>query len=122
MLPSCSGILAEAICMTIRPEFRVPTDLLILFAHHHSTKIYGPLSFNLSFVMTIGPKIRVLTGLFLLFGHDHSIKVIGHSYSLIYSFLNCSNVLFGILKVVLLLYFVRSISGSIVFIFRPLCS
>ena len=50
MLPSRSRILAEAICMTIRPEFMVHTDLFIFFAHDHSTKIYDPLSFNLSFV------------------------------------------------------------------------
>ena len=56
MLPLLSVILAEAIRTTIRPEFRVPTDLFLLFAHDHSTKIYGPLSFNLSFV------------------HDHSTK------------------------------------------------
>ena len=45
MLPSRSGILAEAMCTSIRPEFRVPTDLFLLFAHEQSTKIYGPLSF-----------------------------------------------------------------------------
>ena len=49
MLSSRFGILAEAICTTIRPEFRVSTDLFLLFAHDHSTKIYGYLSFNLSF-------------------------------------------------------------------------
>ena len=56
MLPSASGILAEAICTSIRPEFMIPTDLYFLFAHDHSTKIYGPVSFILSFV------------------HDHSTK------------------------------------------------
>ena len=56
MLPSASGILAEAICASIRPEFMIPTDLYFLFAHDHSTKIYGPVSFILSFV------------------HDHSTK------------------------------------------------
>ena len=35
MLPSCYGTLAEAIRTTIRPEFRVPTDLLILHARDH---------------------------------------------------------------------------------------
>ena len=48
--PRCSRILAKAICATIQPEFRVPTDLFLLFAHDHSTKIYGPFSSNLSFV------------------------------------------------------------------------
>ena len=56
MLPSPSVILAEAICTTIRPKFRVSTELFILIVHDHSTKIYGSLSFNLSFV------------------HDHSTK------------------------------------------------
>ena len=50
MLPLLSVILAEAIRTTIRPEFRVPTDLFLLFAHANSTKIYSPLSFNLSFL------------------------------------------------------------------------
>ena len=40
---------------TIRP-IRVIIDLFILFAHDQSTKLYGPLSFILSFV------------------HDHSTK------------------------------------------------
>ena len=43
-------LLVEAICPTIRPEFRFSTDLFLLFAHVHSTKIYVPLWFNLSFV------------------------------------------------------------------------
>ena len=77
MLPSCSGILVEAICMTIRPEFSVLTDLLLLFAEDHLEKKYGPLSFNLSFVKTIRRKIRVPTDLFLLFAHDYSKKVYG---------------------------------------------
>ena len=38
-------ILAEVICTTLRPEFRIPTDLFLLFAHDHLTKIYGPLLF-----------------------------------------------------------------------------
>ena len=77
MFPSRTVILAEAICTTIRPEFRVPTDLFLLFAHDHSTKIYGPLSFNLSFVHDHSTKIRVLIDLFLLFVHDHSTKLYG---------------------------------------------
>ena len=50
MFPSRSGILVEAICTTIRPELGVPTDLFLLFTHDHSTNIYGPLSFILSFL------------------------------------------------------------------------
>ena len=50
MLPSHLGILAEAIYTTIRPEFKVPSDLFLLFAHNHLTKIYGPFLFILAFV------------------------------------------------------------------------
>ena len=50
MLPSRYGTLAEAIRTTIRPEFKVPTDLFILYARDHSIKIYGLLSFYLSFL------------------------------------------------------------------------
>ena len=50
MLPLRSVILAEAIYTIIRPKFRVPIDLFLLFAHEHSTEIYGPPLFNLSFV------------------------------------------------------------------------
>ena len=77
MLHSRSVILAEALCTTIPPEFRVSTDLFLLFAHDHSTKLYGPLSFNLSFVQGHSTKIRVLIDLFLLWAHDHSIKIYG---------------------------------------------
>ena len=77
MLPSHSGILAEAIYMTIQPEFRVPTDSFLLFAHDHSAKKYGPLSFNISFVTTIRPKISVLIDLLLLFIPDHSTELYG---------------------------------------------
>ena len=69
------GILAKTICTSIRPEFRVPTDLFRLFADTHSTKIYGPLSFILSLSTTTRPKIRSLIDLFLLFVHDHSTKI-----------------------------------------------
>ena len=56
MLPSRSVILAEAIYTAIRPKFRVPTELFLLIARDHSTKIYGLFSFIFSFV------------------HDHSTK------------------------------------------------
>ena len=36
------------LCMTIQPKIRVLIDLFLLFAHDHSTKLYGPLSFILS--------------------------------------------------------------------------
>ena len=54
-------ILAKVICTTLRPEFRVPTDLFLLFAHGHLAKIYGPLSFILFFVHDHSSKTRVLT-------------------------------------------------------------
>ena len=66
MLSLCSGILVESICTVIRPEFSIPTDLFLLFTHGYSTKIYGPLSFNLSFI------------------HDHSTKNYGPHW-----FLSC---------------------------------
>ena len=63
---------------------------------------------------TIRPEIRVLINLFL-FVHNHSTKVRSHSYSLIYSFLNCADISFAIFKAVLIpLYFVHFVSGSIV--------
>ena len=157
MLPSRSGILAEAICTSIRAEFRVFADLFISFAHGHSTKIYDLLSFIISFCTIIQTKIRVLIDLFLLFAYNHSAKIYdrlsfitslctiirskirvlisfffylyttiqprlgrSHSYSLIYYFLNYANISFSIFTAVLPLYFVRSISGSTVFIFHPL--
>ena len=109
-------------CTTIRPKIKVLIDLCILVAHNHSTKIYDRFSFILSLCTTIRPKIRVFYNLFFLFMHDHSTKVRGHSYSLIYSFLNCATILFAIFMAVLLLHFVCSISGSTTFIFRLLYS
>ena len=91
---------------------------------YDSTKIYGHLSFNLSFVHD-----HLTLIYFFLFGHDHSTKVRGHSYSLINYFLNCANISFAVVPLyfvryipypyisytifmeVLLLYFVRYIHG-----------
>ena len=50
MLPSHLGTLAEAKYTTIRPEFKVPSDLFLLFAHDHLTEICGPFLFILAFV------------------------------------------------------------------------
>ena len=58
MFPPCSSVLAKLICTTIRPEFRVPTDLFILCSHDHSTKIYGLLSFIISSARPFDQKIR----------------------------------------------------------------
>ena len=37
------------LCTTIRPKILGHIDLLLLFTHNHSTKIYGPLSFSFFF-------------------------------------------------------------------------
>ena len=46
MLPLCYETLAEAIHTTIQPEFRVPTELFILYACDLSKKIYSLLFFS----------------------------------------------------------------------------
>ena len=61
------------LCMTIQPKIRAHTDLFLFFVIDHSTKVYGPLSFILSFGTTIRPKIKIHTDLFL-YVHDHSTK------------------------------------------------
>ena len=96
-----------SLCTAFRPKIRILIDLFLLFAHDNSTKIYGPLSFILSLCTTIRPKIRVLIGSFLLYVHDYSNKVRGHSYPLIYYFLNCVNISFAIFMafIFLLLFF-----------------
>ena len=93
ILPSRSGILAEVIWTTIRPEFRFPTVLFISFAHDHSIKVHGPLSFIISFahdhltkiydplafILSFAhhhlTKISFLNDLFIFFAHDHSTKI-----------------------------------------------
>ena len=62
------------LCTTIRPKIRVHTDLFLLFAHDHSTKVYGPLSFILSFVHDHSTKIYGLLSFILSFVHDHLSK------------------------------------------------
>ena len=63
MLPSCSGILAESICTTIRPEFKVPT---YLFYMHTTIREKYMVLFHLIFLFctTIRPKTRVYTDFF----------------------------------------------------------
>ena len=108
---------------TIRPKVRVVIDLFLLFAHNHLTKIYGLVSFILSLCTTIRSKIRVLINLFFYLYTTIQPKLgRGHCYSLIYSFLNSTNILFAIFMAVLPLYFVCSISDSTAFISRPLFS
>ena len=115
-------LLFSFLCTTIPPKIRVLIDLFLLFAHDHSTKMYGSLSYFLPLCTTIRPKVRVLINLFLLFEHDHLTKIWGHSYSLIHSFLNCTNISYTIFMAVLPLYFVRYIHLSTALIFRTLYS
>ena len=95
------------LCTTIRPKIRVLIDLFLLFAHDHSTKMYGPLSYILPLCTIIRPKTRVLIDLFLLFVQDYSTKIRVQCYSLIYSFHNCANISYAIFMAALPLYFVR---------------
>ena len=100
----------------------------LFFVHDHSTKNQGlhwfislfwtrPFDqniwsfFQLFFLLRTAfrSKIRGLIYLYLLFVLDYSIKIRGHSYSLIYSCLNCTNILYAIFIVVLPLFFVRYI-------------
>ena len=110
------------LCTTIRPKISVLIDLFVLFAHDHSTKIYSPLSFILSFCTTIRPRIRALINLFFLFVHDHSTNVRSYSYSVIYYFLNCASILFAMFMAVLPLYFVYYVHWSAALIFHTLYS
>ena len=61
-------------------------------------------SFIYSLCTTIRPKIRILINLFFLFVHGHSTKVRGSLLLLIYSFLNCSNILFAVLPLCFVRY------------------
>ena len=74
-----------------RLKNRVLIDLFLLFAHNHATKIYDHLSFIFSLCTTIQPKIMIFINLIFLFVRNNSTKVRGHSYSLIYCFLNFAN-------------------------------
>ena len=74
MIPLLSGILAEAILIYLLNN----TNLFLLFAHDHSTKIYGSLSFIFLLYTTIRPKVRVPIDLFLLCAHCHSTKIYVH--------------------------------------------
>ena len=50
--------------------------------------------------------------------HNHSTKIRSHSYFLIYSFLHCADISFGIFKAVLPLYFGRSVSVVLLYFVR----
>ena len=111
------------LCTTIRPRLRVFTYLFFLHAHNHLIKICGPLPFIITFVQEHSTKkITVLIYIFISFVHDHSTKIRGHSYSLIYSLINCVYFSYAILwqcwyisctifMMVLILYFVRCVHG-----------
>ena len=117
-----SFIYSYFLYLTLRPNIRFLIDLFPLFAHNHWTKIFYSFSFILSFYTSIQPKLKVLIDLFLLFAHNHSTKFRGHSYSLIFSFLNYANISFAIIIVALPLYFVNYIHVSHVLIFCMLYS
>ena len=92
MLLLRSGILAEAICTSIRIEFRsqlvfffylyttirqkyiILFHLFFLFAQPFDQKLGSTLIYFFYLHTTIRPKIRVYIDLFLLFVHDYSTK------------------------------------------------
>ena len=76
-----------------------PLPLMITFAHDHSTK-----------------KIRVLIYIFISFVHDHSTKIRSHSYSLIYSFMNCGYISYATF-IAVLMCFVHYIQGKLLLYF-----
>ena len=88
---------------TIRQKYTIFFHLFFLCARSFLEKLGSSLIYFFCLYTAIQPKLGR-----------------GHSYSLIYSFLNCANISFAIFMAVLHLYFVRFISGSTTFIFRPL--
>ena len=109
------------LCTTIRRRLRVLTYLFFLYAHNHLIKICGPLPFIITFVHDHSTKkIRVLIYIFISFVHDHSTKIRGHSYSLIYSLINCVYISYATF-IAVLIDFVHHIYGRTGLIFRTLC-
>ena len=84
---------------TIQQKYIIVFHLFFLFARPFDQKLGSSLIY------------------LFLFVHDNSTKVRGHSYSLVYSFLNCVNISLAIFMAILPLQFVRPISGSTAFIF-----
>ena len=119
--------------MTIRQKHMIFLHLFFLCARPFDQQLGSSMIYFFYLHTTIPQKYMIVFHLFFpcaqpfdyqlgsslsfLFVHGHSTKVKGHSYSLIYSFLNCANISLAIFKVILPLYFARSISGSTVFIF-----
>ena len=119
-------IFIHLILLCAQPFDQKLESSLIFFFHLHTTaRQKYMIVFHLLFLCArpFNQKLEPsLICCFFLFIHNHSTKVRGHSYSFIYSFLNCSNILFAIFMALLSLYFVCSISGSVAFIFRQLYS
>ena len=74
MLPLRYGILAKAIRTTIRPEFRVPTDLFLLYARNIQQKYMVFFYVIFLFSTTIRPKIRASIDFFLC-ARNHSTEI-----------------------------------------------
>ena len=89
MLALCSGILAQAICTAIRPEFSVSTILFLFFFLHTTIRQKYMVLFHLIFLlyMTIRPKIRLLIDLCLLCPRNPLIEIYG-PFSFIISFVH----------------------------------
>ena len=75
MLTLCYGILAKAIRTTIRPEFRVPTDLFLLYARNQKYMVFFHVIFFFS--TTIRPKIRASIDFFYSCARNHSTEIYG---------------------------------------------
>ena len=84
---------------TSRQKYVIVFHLFFLCAQPFDEKIGSPLIYCFYLYTTIRPKLGR-----------------AQSYSLIYSFRNCANILFAIFMAVLPLYFVGAISGSTAFI------
>ena len=104
---------------TIRPNTWLSFIYSFFNARLFNQKLGSTLVFFFHLYTTIRPKIRVFINLIFFLVHNHLTKVSGHSYFLIYYFLNCANIPFAIFKAVLSLYFVRSIHGGCS---KPCCS
>ena len=92
---------------------KLGSSLMFFFFYLHTTiQPNYMVLFHLFFLQctTVRSKIRVLINLFSILVHDHSTKVRGHSYSLIYYFLNCANISFAIFM-----------ADTALIIFRALC-
>ena len=99
--------------MCTRPfDQKLESSLIYFFYLHTTIRPNYMVLFHLFFLQctTIRSKIRVLINLFSILVHDHSTKVRGHSYSLIYYFLNSANISFAIFM-----------ADTALVIFRALC-